>query len=99
MMNSNVSIDHLSGYLGKGPFTLSGTAGLQPPVYNLRVHALNAQLAQAKRLMQVLKIDQPLLALLQGEVREVFLNISGSPKNPQIAMTAMPSNVSFRIPF
>jgi hypothetical protein len=56
-------------------------------------------MVHAKRLMQVLKIDQPMLQMLNGEVREVFLAVRGTPANPQIAMTAMPSSISFKIPF
>lgn len=91
--------DKVTGELGPGKFAVSGRAQSTPGgSYNLNVSASHTDMAQARRLLEVVRVYEPMLKNMYGFVKEVDMTVHGTPNSPVVSMTAVPENIHLRFP-
>ena len=94
--NHIVTMNSLSGTLGKGTFLINGVWQQTPhQSADVSLSGSNLDLSNIKTTLQVLKVRSPLLAQqkLFGAINRVQLSIKGSPTKPTISAVAFPRDI------
>ncbi len=96
-----LQLDHLTGSIANGSYTLEGNTGLEKtPYLDWRMKAKHLDLKELGALMRLLQIRVPLFSEnhLYGTVQSLDLHIVGPRTGPQVSFTAVPENMFYQPP-
>ena len=97
----HVDMDRLAGTMGDGTFAMSGVVSTGPhPALDMRLSASHLDLKQLSALLTMFKVRLPILAenQLYGRVKELTLNVSGTPASPKVFFRAVPEDLCYQPP-
>ena len=96
-----VHFKNVAGDLDDGTFTLNGSCGTAANSrIDMNLTAKHAQLEELETVLRILKVRLPILTeqQLYGRVKDLTLILSGSPKQPEIYLSAIPDDVYYQPP-
>lgn len=96
-----LNLPKITGNIGEGKFELSGQIiSKREHFADLSLHATHFDLKHLSGLMRLFQVDLPILTEehLYGSVKDVRISLSGTPKEPEIFLSAIPDNLYYKPP-